>query len=722
MNPLRKIGFARILTLLGVLTGALALQSAGKKAFTVHDKAYYASATAIDFVRPGLVLTVTGASIASDGTIQATFTIADPQGLPLDMAGVTTPGAVSVSLMIATIPKGQTQYTAYTTRVSSNIAGTVSATQATSDSGGTFAQTAAGQYTYTFKTKAPTGWDASATHTIGAWSSRNLTSFSLGTNYASSTYNFVPNGSKVATVRDIIRTPSCNSCHDQLAFHGGSRRGVELCVMCHTPQTTDPNSGNTLNFPVMVHKIHMGALLPSVKAGKPYQIIGFQNSVNDFSKVVYPADPGGLASGSGVIRCTTCHSQTTGATQATAYMTTPSSTACGACHDDVNFATGVNHAGGPQVDDTQCANCHIPQGELEFDASIMGAHTVPTESKQLAGLNLTIVNVANGTAGSKPTVTFTAKDNSGNAIPLSTFHASTTGWRLALVMAGPTSDYGYTSFGSDLNTPGYDSEDPTSTGTCGSDGTCTYTFTHAIPAGAIGTFAMGIEGRAGGTLNAGDTNQMSVEYGATNKVVYFSVDGSAVTPRRTVVDLAHCDSCHVKLSLHGENRNQIEMCVLCHNPSDTDGALRATTTDATQKAKPAQGINFALLVHKVHTGPTQAANGRPYVVVGFGGSINDFSNVLFPAFSLSGSAQDTQNCALCHTNDSNANFPIGLNKVTDPQGLINPVQPTTSACTACHSDTSAVSHALANTTTLGESCATCHATGAAFDVDQVHAQ
>jgi hypothetical protein len=33
----------------------------------------------------------------------------------------------------------------------------------------------------------------------------------------------------------------------------------------------------------MVHKIHAGPNLPSVKAGKPYVIIGNQQSVNDYS-------------------------------------------------------------------------------------------------------------------------------------------------------------------------------------------------------------------------------------------------------------------------------------------------------------------------------------------------------------------------------------------------------------------------------------------------------
>jgi OmcA/MtrC family decaheme c-type cytochrome len=718
---MRTGSFVRVLGGLVALAGTLALTGAQKHLYSKRDKAFYADQAVVDFVRPGLVVTINSASISSAGAISVTYTLTDPSGLPLDAAGITTPGAVSLTYVASYIPKGQEQYVAYTTAPATGKAlGTV--TRPTFEEAGAGTPTSTpGQYQFTLTQMAPAGFDPTVTTTVAVVGSRNLTAFNLDTYYAANTYNFVPNGTPVTVTRDVIRTQSCNACHDQLVFHGGHALGMQMCVLCHQPQNVDPTTGNSLDLKVMAHKIHMGSSLPSVVAGGTYEIAGYMGSISNFSTVVDPAS---------AQRCEVCHSQTTGAAQDKVFMTEPTRAACGACHDDVNFATGANHPGGIQNDDKECANCHIPQGEMPFDASIMGAHVVNTDTAAsypqnpdtlLPGINLAITGVSNTAAGATPTVSFTLKDNNGNNIPLS--QVST----LQFTIAGPTTDYGYTSFGTGTaSTPGYVTESAAKA-TCSSSGLCMYTFSHPIPAAATGTYTIGGEARENVTvpvLTGGTTTSTVVEAGAMNPVVNFSVDGSPVAPRRTIVALSNCNNCHVALSLHGNLRNNTEYCVLCHNPSNTDASTRATATVPADKAAPPQGINFNLLVHRIHDGVNVVANGgKPYIVVGFGGSHNDFSGVLFPAFSPSGSATDLANCSMCHVNSSEQNDLniTGLNPVTDPQGLINPVQAFTSACTGCHVGVAPASHALSNTTSLGEACAVCHTSGAAFAVDQEHA-
>ncbi len=307
--------FHRLIFFVTVLTIAAGAAVADDTAvFSPREKAFFADAAQVAFVRPGLAITINSATIAADGTITTIFTISDPKGVGLDNTGVITPGAVSLSYVAAVLPNSLTNaYTSYTTRVSVGLPGAVLPTtvQAGPDSGGKLTSIATGQYQYVYATKAPARYDRSATHTIGIYGSRNLTEFNLGTNYASTTFNFVPNGTNVVNIHDIIKTASCNTCHDQLAAHGGSRRVFELCILCHTAQTSNANTGNTLDFKVFIHKLHMGSQLPSVIAGKPYQILSARGGVSDFSTVVFPADPR---------RCETCHSQSVKATQATAYL------------------------------------------------------------------------------------------------------------------------------------------------------------------------------------------------------------------------------------------------------------------------------------------------------------------------------------------------------------------------------------------------------------------
>ncbi len=661
-----------------VLVLTAGLSSTPKSPFTQSDKAYYADANTVNFVRPGLVTKILSAEIAADGTIRARVRITDPRGLPLDRLGVTTPGVVGLSFVAAHIPAGQTQYTSYTVRTQTSAAAGRSAIQAAADTGGTFQAVADGEYLYTFGTKAPSSIDRAATHTIGVYSNRNLTEFELATNYDDDAFTFVPNGGRVTTTRDVIKTETCNKCHNALGLHGGSRRSVEVCALCHTPQTTDPGTGNTVDLPPMIHRIHMGKDLPSVKAGRPYRIIGNANSIHDYSEVGFPAL-------GGTSNCTACHEQGKGAAQQDAWLK-PTRAACGSCHDDVNFATGEGHVNLPQPNDSRCGTCHIPEGEIDRDASIAGAHRHPRLSAALPGTAFELLGV-DGAAGRAPTVTFRIKDKAGNVVPPARMD------RLALVLAGPTADYAT-----------FVSEDPRRAEGA-SDGRYFWTFQATIPAAAKGSFSVGIEGYRNVTLQPGTQKQAVVRDAGVNKVIHFAVDGSRVAPRRQIVSLDKCNACHSFLNLHGDNRNAIEMCVLCHNPSLTDAARRPAAQ------MPAESVDFRTMIHRIHTGKEL---DRPYAIFGFGGAV-DFSEVGFPG--------DRSHCATCHVNGSEQ-LPLreGLQNVNDPRGHLNPAGPTAAACTSCHSSIQAASHALTATTPLGEACSVCHGPNADFAVSKVHAR
>ena len=690
MKSLRLSATSRILLLLFFVVGSVALISAEGPQFTENDKAYYADQEQVNFVRPGLRIQILSAQIANDGTITTRVKFTDPAGLPLDKDGITTPGKISngsPSFIAGYIPKGETQYRTYTTRSQTSPITKVTAIQAGAESNGKWEKVADGEYNYTFSTKAPAGFDKTVTHTIAIYANRALTEFDMGTDLQDAVYHFVPDGSKVTQVRDVIKTATCNKCHTvTMHFHGeGGRRSVELCVMCHQPQTTDPDTGNTVNFPVMIHKIHAGENLPSVKAGTPYQIIGNAQSMHDFSDVAFPSD---------IRSCTTCHEQDKGAVQQDAWLK-PNRAACGACHDTVNFATGEGHVDLPQVSDNSCSTCHIPQGELEYDASIKGAHTIAKNSSTIGGLQYELLKVDNGVAGKAPTVTFGIKDRNGAPLELKQMQS------IHLVLAGPTSDY--SAFGH-----GYVSEDPTAKAQ-GGPGTYTYTFSQVIPADAKGTFTIGIEGRREETILPGTKKEQTVRYGAPNKVINFSVDGSKMMPRRQVVAIEKCNGCHTQLTMHGENRSQIEQCVLCHNPVETDAARRPASEN------PPQTIDFRYMIHRIHGGETVSEEtGTDFVIYGFGGSKNDFSGVLYPA--------ELNRCDMCHVNNSQIPPIPGTHISTNnPRFVLNPTPPTSAACLGCHQSIEAASHALINTSELGESCSVCHGANAEFAVPKVHA-
>lgn len=123
----------------------LTLTGSQKKVYSPHEKVYDLDNATVEYVQPGLRVTINSASIAADGTITAGYTITDPTGLPLDAAGPTTPGAVTLGYIAAVLPANQEDYVAYMTRAASGTA-VASTNQPSTDSGGVATQLWRGQY------------------------------------------------------------------------------------------------------------------------------------------------------------------------------------------------------------------------------------------------------------------------------------------------------------------------------------------------------------------------------------------------------------------------------------------------------------------------------------------------------------------------------------------------------------------------------------------------
>jgi OmcA/MtrC family decaheme c-type cytochrome len=311
----------------------------------------------------GLILTIQGVTIES-GVATVTFKITDSAGTPLDRSGFSTLGAVSMNWMIGRLGVNADgspgQYTSYNVKtisapdggffgilpdggiVSAPDGGPSSVTQATSDQGGIYAQAVEGSgiYTYTFATAVDPP-DPTQTHTVGVWAGRNYN----GTTYpADATFDFRPDGQPVNVQRQIVAEGTCNNCHNPLKAHEGERRETALCIMCHTPQTSDV-FGNTVDFKVMVHKIHRGLNLPSVESGGAYQIVGYRNNISDFSGVQFPQD---------TKDCTTCHApppasapagSPVNAFETDAWRKDFSAAACYSCHDSIQATPSTTTAG-----------------------------------------------------------------------------------------------------------------------------------------------------------------------------------------------------------------------------------------------------------------------------------------------------------------------------------------------------------------------------------------
>jgi OmcA/MtrC family decaheme c-type cytochrome len=556
--------------------------------------------------------------------------------------------------------------------------------------------------------------------------------------WANPNYDWVPATGATENIftMDIAATANCNRCHDPLAIHGSGRREVKYCVTCHNPGSVDPDSTNTVDMKVMIHKIHMGANLPSVQAGEPYYIVGFRGSVHDYSDVHFPQD---------IRNCVNCHagSETGNGLQypdGTEYSLTltsqgdnwnqyPSQAACGSCHDDLDFST---HASG-QVDDSKCASCHSEGG---FAGSIQDSHQIPVdEARQRFAAE--IMEVTQTGQGEFPQIQYKVFDPTNDDMPYDLqndpeWTAPGGASRLAIDLAWDTTDY--TNSGNEEMEASAVSLDAL-TGTPVGDGSYLITSTVAIPNGgkrpfisANGSGVVGLEGHP--AVNVGseeEPDEQRIPF--TNDHMFFSINEPDGEPekRRTSVELNNCLDCHQTLSLHGNNRtDDIQVCVACHNPRNTDREVREELAEAGRIPPPTDGkdeesVDFKTMIHAIHAAGIRE---NPLQIVGFGGfsvHVYDEEEVQYPG--------DLSNCVSCHTDDGyTLPLPSGVLATTTDTGELheNPMDgtvttPITAVCSSCHDNYAShmvfyggsfdTSQEAIDDGDVEEQCETCHGTG-----------
>lgn len=698
--------------------------------------------------------TVTGVTISSPPVVR--FRITDSNGAPIiglnqrNTSNQLTNLGFSIAKLVPSANGSPSRWVNYiVTTVPTGTTTTVSGSRPTRDREGTLVDNGDGSYVYTFARditlaanqaaaltdsgdirKADLGdlsYNANLTHRLVIEFGGDIanTSPTLAfENPLNIVFDFIPaTGAAVTaanTQREIVTIQQCNSCHGELLITGTAQfphpaaTDTRYCVICHTSQrafgrpistaaATAPSfSGNTWvtdegggevevigEFMTLVHKIHMGSQLTET---------GYNYAGIEFNDLTNPANPS---------LCRRCHDDAA-APQGQNWHTMPSRKACGSCHDNVHFATGVGHDGNlVQTSDVACTGCHnstsiqqnhqvsslsttnqtTPAGLTNFFYEIASANVDPATNN--LAIRFRIQQSTDTATATRTNVVFTGTGVSG--------FTGTPAFLLAYTLPqdGIAVPADYNNLGKVAAQPDSISIanllTPANAGTLGSisgpdaDGyyTATVLSSRAFPAGAI-MRAVVMQGTFTQVRTAPLTN-----IGRPAVSVVTPVTGDAV--RRRVVDSAKCDRCHERLEFHGGSRvYEIQVCVTCHNPNFTSSGR--TTTDAKlsvfnftpiqqeilvgwdpafNRATP----NYALLfpetsnnlkdmIHGIHAGGERTTpfrdvrNGPGTGITLINAADIDFPNLL-------------QNCEVCHVTSS------GTNQQTYRADLPDNVLPTT---------------------------------------------
>ena len=236
---------------------------AAKQTLTPANLEFYLSDDGIAYIRPGLKIKVNSITIGSDRKPVVELTLTDDMDQPLDRLGKTTPGAISISLILAWYDPASRHYTAYTTRTQTTPPSSprpgVSAVQAGTDSGGTWTDLETGR-----EIRFPHGLPGASTDETHTLASRRASDRHPRKNLRDRRTRFRPDGGAVTDKGQGARQSSCLNCHDRSPLTAAHAR--RQLFLCHNPQ---PRPDTEAQDSRSRHKIHFGPNLPSVQAGKP---------------------------------------------------------------------------------------------------------------------------------------------------------------------------------------------------------------------------------------------------------------------------------------------------------------------------------------------------------------------------------------------------------------------------------------------------------------------
>ncbi|GLS84245.1 OmcA/MtrC family decaheme c-type cytochrome [Paraferrimonas haliotis] len=566
-------------------------------------------------------------------------------------------------------------------------------------------------------------------------------------------YDFIPSTGTAAPAdesRNLVSLKeSCIRCHSddydhpwapKLVLHGGKRFEIENCVVCHTTYSGDPETGATIDFGSMLHRIH--------KAN--YFMVGYGGSGHDYSDVTFPAEYNA---------CQACHIEGEGAPAQANFYNFHRQEACLSCHEKYapadwdGTARGLFHYadadGNYQFEKAWaegCNSCHAdsdnPIGATKFHMATQTARMKAAEMFALETRNGTFTRDGQGIATGTLTFELKLTNPSDDSVYAQAPNEIAELSKLPIRVYG-NGEQDYT-FPGDLDTNGnnvrfdviaeLNKGDSSALSVAdGQDGFKVYTFTGAqLKDTDVANLTSHLEvcaEKGGEAIDCAATDDQGQPIKPVIAKVLTPAIGVGQNARRLVVDAAKCQNCHegqLNTSKTGIHQNVPEMgCgTACHDVSELSGNLQDGTCLSCHNATTSthhlswghvltlnQSLDFKVLAHTLHA--SKRADKITYP--------NHYAN-----------------CASCHdkgqlTMGDTANQLALVVAETDGSKVQTEISPIASTCGSCHEghggssfkahveSNGGVYYAPVGTYVPGdETCAACHAEGKTLGVDKVH--